>query len=190
MEQVFCCRNQYLSSMEINLETLQYPIGRFSMPASVSSAQIKEAIQKITFLPTRFVEVVRHMSKEQLDTPYRPEGWTIRQVVHHVPDSHMNAYVRFKLALTEDGPVIKPYEEAAWANLPDSSMGPEVSLMLLGAIHTRWVVIMEAMTDADWQRTFIHPQYNRTQTLAQSVMLYAWHGEHHLAHILRLKERL
>ncbi len=176
--------------MEINLESLQYPIGRFTLPKEVSSDEIKDAIRKISFLPTQLVGAVRPMTKEQLDTPYRPDGWTVRQVVHHVPDSHMNAYVRYKLALTEDTPVIKPYEEAAWANLPDNSMGPEVSLMLLGAIHTKWVVLMESMSEDDWHRAFIHPQYNRRQTLAQTVMLYAWHGEHHLAHILRLKERM
>lgn len=176
--------------MEINLDSLQYPIGRFKLPKEVSSDEIKDAIRKISFLPTQLVGTVRRMTKEQLDTPYRPDGWTVRQVVHHVPDSHMNAYIRFKLALTEVDPVIKPYEEAAWANLPDNSMGPEVPLMLLGAIHTKWVALMESMSDDDWNRAFIHPQYNRRQTLAQTVMLYAWHGEHHLTHVLRLKERM
>lgn len=172
------------------METLQYPIGRFSLPKEVSPAEIKAAIQKISLLPTQMAATVRAMSKVQIDTPYRPGGWTVRQVVHHVPDSHMNAYIRYKLALTEDSPVIKPYEEAAWANLIDSSMDVEVSLILLDAIHTRWVPIMENMTAVDWQRAFIHPQYNRRQTLAQTVMLYAWHGEHHHEHIRASVRRL
>ena len=172
------------------MESLQYPIGRFTIPKEVSSEQVREAIRKISILPSQLVETVRPMTKDQLDTPYRPEGWTVRQVVHHLADSHMNAYVRFKLALTEDSPVIKPYDEGAWAKLTDSTLGPEVSLILLGAVHSRWVPILEAMAEDDWNRVFVHPQYNRRQTLAQTAMLYAWHGEHHLAHILRLKERM
>ena len=165
------------------MESLQYPIGRFTLPKEVSPDEIKTAIRKISQLPAQLATTVRAMTKEQIDTPYRPGGWTVRQVVHHVPDSHMNAYMRYKLALTEDSPVIKPYEEAAWANLIDSTMDVEVSLILLESIHARWVPIMEHMIDADWQRDFIHPQYNRRQTLAQTAMLYAWHGEHHHAHL-------
>jgi uncharacterized damage-inducible protein DinB len=166
--------------MEKTMEQLQYPVGKFTLPAEVTTEEIKKAIERI-------LEVVRQLSPAQLDTPYRPGGWTARQVVHHCADSHMNAFIRFKLALTEDAPVIKPYEEAAWAEQPDYKMGPEISLILLGSVHKRWVTLMESLDEADWDKTFIHPQYNRVQKLRQTVMLYAWHGEHHLGHILNVR---
>ena len=174
--------------MEETLEHLQYPIGRFTLPQTVSEAEILDAIHKISGLPLRMLEAVRQIPPEGLENPYRPGGWTIRQVVHHVADSHMNAYIRFKLALTEDKPVIKPYKEAAWAKLHDSELGPEISLVTLGGIHKRWVTIVAHVQPEDWDRPFVHPEYNRTQTLRQTVMLYAWHGEHHLAHIFLGKE--
>lgn len=169
--------------MEKTLEQLQYPIGRFSFPAQVSEEEIKEAIHRIAVLPLRMLEVVRQIPPDKLETPYRPGGWTIRQVVHHVADSHINAYIRYKLALTEQQPTIKPYLEKEWAKLDDSKLGPEISLVMLGGIHKRWVTIMEHMSETDWDRRFVHPEHNRTQTLRQTVMLYAWHGEHHLGHI-------
>lgn len=175
--------------MERDIEKLQYPVGRFTLPTEVSDEEIKQAIVRISLFPSRIMETVRQIKPDQLDTPYRPGGWTIRQVVHHCADSHMNAVIRFKLALTEDAPVIKPYDQTAWAELSDSRLGPEISLILLGAVHKRWVALMEMMTDADWNKTFIHPEYNRVQTLRQTVMLYAWHGEHHLGHILNAKSK-
>ncbi len=180
--------NSYLSPMEETLEPLKYPIGRFTMPQSVSEPEIIDAIHKIAGLPLRMLEAVRQIPSEGLDTPYRPGGWTIRQVVHHIADSHMNGYIRFKLALTEEHPTIKPYKEASWAKLADSELSPEISLVTLGGIHKRWVTLMEHMQPEDWNRTFVHPEHNRTQTLRQTVMLYAWHGEHHLAHIFLGKE--
>jgi uncharacterized damage-inducible protein DinB len=126
---------------------------------------------------------VEGLSEEQLNTPYRPGGWTVRQVVHHLPDSHMNSYVRFKLALTEDAPTIKPYDEALWANLADSSTTPlETSLALLDALHVRWVRLLKSMTDADFMREFRHPESGLIR-LDQNLALYAWHGKHHVAHI-------
>lgn len=169
------------------MEQLQYPVGKFTLPAEVSMEEIKKAMEQISVFPSRILEVVRQLTPEKLDTPYRPGGWTARQVVHHCADSHMNAFIRFKLALTEDAPVIKPYEEAAWAEQPDYKMGPEISLILLGSVHKRWVTLMGSMDEADWDKTFIHPQYNRVQKLRQTVMLYAWHAEHHLGHILNVR---
>ena len=129
------------------------------------------------------------LTSEQLDTPYRPDGWTVRQVVHHVPESHMNAYIRFKLALTEDEPTVKPYDEGAWAKLPDVESTPiEVSLTMLDALHDRWVRVLKEMRDADFARTFRHPQLGLVR-LEGNLALYAWHGKHHLAHITSLRDR-
>lgn len=174
--------------MEKDLERLKYPIGRFALPSEVSVEEIHAAIGKIRDFPAQLLEVVKSLQPDQLDTPYRPGGWTIRQVVHHLADSHMNAFIRFKLALTEEAPVIKPYEEDKWAEQADYNLGPEFSLVLIGSLHKRWVTLMESMTNADWDRTFTHPQYNRVQKLSQTVMLYAWHGEHHLGHILNAEK--
>lgn len=176
--------------MEMDIEKLKFPIGRFTVPSEVSEEEIKQAIVRIALFPSRIMETVRQIKPDQLDTPYRLGGWTIRQVVHHCADSHMNAIIRFKLALTEDAPVIKPYDQASWAELSDNILGPEISLILLGAVHKRWVALMESMVDTDWNKTFVHPEYNRVQSLRQTVMLYAWHGEHHLGHILNAKATL
>jgi hypothetical protein len=170
--------------MEKSMEQLQYPVGKFTLPAEVSGDEIKRAMERISIFPSQILEVVRKLSPAQLDTSYRPGGWTARQVVHHCADSHMNAFIRFKLALTEDAPVIKPYAEAAWAEQADYKSGPEISLILLGSVHKRWIALMESMSESDWDKTFIHPQYNRVQKLKQTAMLYAWHGEHHLGHVL------
>jgi uncharacterized damage-inducible protein DinB len=133
---------------------------------------------------------VRGLSPDQLGTPYRPGGWTVKQVVHHVPDSHLNAYTRFKLALTEDEPTIKPYNEAAWAELPDSRKVPiDVSLDLLDALHLRWVAVLRSMDPADFNRTLRHPEHGKIFTLRQMLGLYAWHGRHHVAHVTSLKKR-
>ena len=130
-------------------------------------------------------------SDVELDTPYRPQGWTVHQVVHHVPDSHMNALIRFKLALTEDTPTIKPYDEARWAQLPDATQTPvDVSLALLDALHRRWVVVLRAMSPTDFERSFMHPEHGRTMSLDQALALYAWHGTHHLGHVRQAKGRV
>lgn len=177
--------------MNNELEALKFPIGRFKKPIDVSMAEIELAIKAISDFPEKIHIAVERLVENQLDTPYRPDGWTIRQVVHHCADSHINAYIRFKLALTEEIPTIKPYEQDRWAALIDSQMLPlDISLAVLKGIHTRWVVILKNMTDPDWERTFIHPEHGAAQSLKRAIKMYEWHGEHHLAHITTLKERM
>jgi hypothetical protein len=173
-------------------DDLRYPVGRFVAPTAVSAADRKGFIDVITELPARMRAAVAGLDEAQLDTPYRPDGWTVRQVVHHVPDSHMNAYVRFRLALTEDNPVIRPYHEARWAELPDAHGGPvAMSLNLLDALHARWVLLLGLMRDTDFVRTYRHPeQPGRSIPLSEVLAMYAWHSRHHLAHITRLRERM
>ncbi len=172
------------------MDDLAYPIGKFSFPASTSAAERREWTHEISQAPQQLRAAVDGLSEEQIDTPYRPGGWTVRQVVHHVPESHMNSYIRFKLALTEDTPTIKPYDEALWAKLPDMSVAPiQTSLTLLEALHSRWVRLLEAMSDAEFNRAFRHPEIGLVR-LDQNLALYAWHGKHHVAHITRLRERL
>jgi hypothetical protein len=172
------------------MEELQYPIGRFKAPASYTDALLKGYINDIRHLPNLVEIAVQGLDAWQLDTPYRPGGWTVAQVVHHLADSHINAVTRFKLALTEEEPVIKPYDEAAWALLPDVSHTPvNVSITLLHALHNRWVQLLEHLSPAQWDRTFIHPEHGRSFGLKSIAATYAWHGKHHLAHIVHLKER-
>ena len=172
------------------LDVLRYPIGRFAPPAS-SLPSIRAAhIQTLRLLPERLRAAVADLSDTQLDTPYREGGWTVRQVTHHVPDSHMNAYIRFKLALTEDEPTIKPYMEDRWATLPDSqSMPLEVSLALLQSLHERWVRLLRSLQPEDWKRTFRHPELG-VMPLEKALAMYAWHGRHHVAHIMELRKRM
>lgn len=168
---------------------LRYPTGRFQRPERTTDAQRAQAIATIEATPRKFRDAVRGLSDAQLDTPYRPDGWTVRQLVHHVPDSHMNAYIRFKLALTEHEPTIKPYAEALWAQLPDSRTTPvETSLTALDATHERWMHVLRAMQPADFSRTLMHPE-NGVMTLDQLLAMYAWHGPHHTAHITELRKR-
>ena len=167
---------------------LRYPIGRFSPVAAVTPGQVDAWIDDIAALPSDLRQTVSELSDSQLDTPYRPGGWTVRQVVHHLPDSHMNSLIRFKWALTEDRPLIKAYDEKGWAELGDSRKPIDQSLDLLDALHRRWASLLR---DLDWtqlQREFVHPESGPT-TLAVTVGVYAWHGRHHLAHIERLMER-
>jgi hypothetical protein len=171
-----------------NLGDPRFPIGRFSPPASSLPGVRAAHIQTLRILPERLRAAVAGLTDAQLDTPYRDGGWTVRQVVHHVPDSHMNCYVRFKLALTEDWPTIKGYDEAAWANLPDSRMPVEISLDLVAALHGRWVALLETLTEDDFQKGYEHPQMGR-QNLARVVALYDWHSRHHTAHITSLRAR-
>ncbi|GAA4021413.1 bacillithiol transferase BstA [Hymenobacter glaciei] len=169
-------------------ESLKYPIGRPQLPsAPLSAAERAALIQQIAEVPAQLTAAAKVVGGVGLEQPYRPGGWNGRQVIHHVADSHMNAYVRFRLALTEDKPTIKPYEESAWAELPDVAATPiPVSLTLLEALHSRFVTLMHHLTDEQWQRTFYHPGNQRTATLEQTLALYAWHGKHHLAHLLLL----
>lgn len=169
---------------------LCFPIGQFSRPAS-SMAGIRAAhIQTLRLLPERLKAAVADMDDSMLDTPYREEGWTVRQVVHHVADSHTNAYVRMKLALTEDWPTIKPYDQDAWADLSDARWLPvQVSLDLIAALHVRWVSLLESLSDEGFRRGYVHPESGR-QNLAQVLALYDWHSRHHTAHITNLRQRM
>jgi hypothetical protein len=167
------------------LEALRFPLGRFKIPESISAADRARYIEEIAAAPAAMRAAVQGLSEAQLELPYRPGGWTIRQVVHHVSDSHLNAYIRMKLALTEDAPTITPYMEDRWAELPDSREVPvETSLRLLEAVQERWLSIMRSMTDAQWHRVFMHPEMGR-YPLDRQAALYAWHGRHHVAHITR-----
>ena len=169
---------------------LRYPIGKYEWPATVTDGDRREWIAAIATAPAALREAILGLSEEQIATPYRPGGWTVRQVVHHLPDSHLNAYTRFKLALTEDEPVIKPYDEARWAELADTHTVPvATSLKLLEALHARWVALLAAMSGAEYGRTFRHPQHGRVLRLDQMLGLYAWHGRHHVAHVTRLRDR-
>ena len=171
------------------MDDFRFPVGRFQRPASLSNEQRREAIDAIAIAPAKLRDAVRGLSDVQLDTPYRPDGWTVRQVVHHLPDSHANAFIRFKLGLTEDTPMIKPYNEAAWAQLEDARTTPiETSLSLVDGLHDRWVRLLNAMSSSDFERSLNHPE-NGVMTLDQLLALYAWHGKHHVAHITSLRSR-
>lgn len=169
---------------------LRYPVGKFDFDAPINDADYPRLITAIAEAPVALRSAVAGLTRDQLETRYRPGGWTVKQVVHHVPDSHLNAYTRFKLALTENEPTIKTYDEAAWAELPDSRKVPmEVSLDLLDALHLRWVALLRSMDTADFNRGLRHPEHGRVLTLRQMLGLYAWHGRHHVAHITSLKRR-
>ena len=168
---------------------LRYPIGQFERPAAVTPELRREWIDTIAAAPARYRDAVRGLSDAQLDTQYRPEGWTVRQVVHHVADSHMNSFIRFRLALTEDEPTIKPYDEAKWALLKDAAEPVEVSLALIDNLHHRWVVMLHAIEEGDFARTLRHPA-SGLMNLDTLLALYAWHSRHHEAHITRLRDRL
>jgi uncharacterized damage-inducible protein DinB len=171
-----------------DLDDLRYPVGRFSPPDSTLPGIRAAQIETLRMLPGVLRLAVSGLNDLQLDTPYREGGWTVRQVVHHVPDSHAMCYTRFKLALTEDWPTIKPYDEAAWANLADSRLPIKVSLAMLEAVHERWVALLESMTEADFQKGFAHPERG-SQKLATTLALYDWHSRHHTAHITGLRAR-
>lgn len=172
------------------MSDLRYPIGRFAADPDVTEEKRRRWIGEIADAPDRLRAAVDRLSAEQLDTPYRPGGWTVRQVVHHLPDSHLDAYLRFKLALTEAEPTVKTYDEAAWAELADGQTAPvEVSLALLESLHRRWVLVLRSLSPLDFARTFRHPE-GRTVTLNCHLHQYAWHGRHHVAHITSLRERM
>ena len=168
----------------------RYPIGKFSFEGPLTAEQKKQYLNDIEQTPARLRTAVRGLSDEQLNTPYRDGGWTVRQLAHHVPDSHMNAYIRFKLALTEDEPTIRPYMEDRWAELPESKQAPiDVSLALLDSLHQRWTIVLRNIPDADWKRTFRHPEMGLL-SLEKTLALYAWHGRHHVAHVTTLREKM
>jgi hypothetical protein len=170
------------------LEDLRYPIGRFTPSASSDPAARAEHISTLRLLPSTLQAAVNGLTHLQLDTPYREGGWTVRQLVHHIADSHANAYCRTKLALTEAWPTIKPYDEAAWARLADSRLPIDGSLAMIAAIHERWVALLESLSDADFDRGYVHPENGR-QNLATVLAIYAWHSRHHTAHISNLRAR-
>jgi hypothetical protein len=171
-------------------ETLRYPIGRYAYAGRMTPTQREVHIGRIASLPDRLGATVSTLTPEQWETPYRPNGWTVRQVIHHLPDSHLNAYMRFKLALAEDRPTIRPYDEAAWAMLVDTrDTPPEVSLRLLRALHERWTVLLRGLADGDYDRVVYHPEHERWFTLDELIANYAWHGDHHLAHLTALAAR-
>ncbi|MBK5284426.1 MAG: bacillithiol transferase BstA [Bacteroidia bacterium] len=175
----------------MTLESLRYPIGKFTFRAQIRMEEIAEMIKVIEELPAKLRNAVSEMSDDQLNTPYRDGGWTVRQVVHHLFDSHSNSYTRMKLAMTEENPTIKPYEEARWAELEDGKNAPvELGLNLLELLHKRWGIFLHSFAESDLQRTFFHPENKRSQTIAQTIALYAWHSRHHLAHITELKKRM
>ncbi|MGB0931345.1 MAG: YfiT family bacillithiol transferase [Chitinophagales bacterium] len=175
--------------MNNSLEQLQYPIGRFKVPRGITPSSIEQYIQEIESLPEQISEAVTGLSDLQLDTPYREGGWSVRQVVHHLTDSHLNSYIRFKWALTEDMPIIKAYNEQTWAMLPDYKAPVDISVHLLKSLHQRWVILLKSMTPEQLKLKFVHPETNAKIPLDINTALYAWHGKHHLAHIEGLKER-
>ncbi len=169
-------------------EKLKYPIGRVNVPSEITQSRRNTFIKEIADLPESLRSAVNGMSVEKLDTPYRPDGWTIKQVVHHLADSHLNSYIRFKMALTEEEPTIKPYHEDRWAELADSRNTPiEISLTLLDALHAKWVILMQSLSDQEFERAFRHPDLGIV-TLNKALAIYAWHGKHHVAHITCLRD--
>lgn len=172
------------------MEDLRFPVGKFHYEGPPRDQQKQVFLEEVGQTPAKLRAAVNGLSDSQLDTPYRPEGWTVRQVVHHVPDSHLNSYVRFKLALTEQEPTIKTYAEDRWAELADTKATPiEVSLTLLDSLHDRWVRLLRSLTPEQWKRTFRHPDLG-PMTLEKTLALYAWHGRHHVAHITELRKRM
>jgi len=164
-------------------EKLQYPVGKFSPKDNYSPEEIAVLIQSIETVPNQIEEVFKKLSPKQLNTPYREGGWTARQVLHHIPDSHLNAYIRFKWALTEDMPTIKAYNEKAWAETSETRLDPALSVSLLKALHAKWVTLLRSLTKEDIQKSFVHPETGKHVRLDRLIAMYAWHGEHHLGHL-------
>ncbi|MBJ6368299.1 YfiT family bacillithiol transferase [Snuella sedimenti] len=174
----------------LELEHLRYPIGKFECPTTITANQVKDWIAILEHFPERLESLVGNLTDEQLDTVYRPEGWTVRQVVHHLADSHLNSYIRFKWTLTEDIPVIKPYYEERWAELPDAKQAPiTMSLLHLKVIHYKLVYLLKHLSEDDLSRRFIHPETNTEVPLNRNIGVYAWHSNHHYAHIENLLKR-
>ena len=175
--------------MTTTLDDLRYPVGPYQRPTSLTPDLRQRAIDDLAALPARMREAVAGLDDAQLDTPYRPGGWTVRQVVHHVADSHMNGFTRIKLALTEDTPTIKPYDENAFAALGDMRLPVPISLSLLEALHARWIAIYAAMAAEQFARAFVHPEHGRAITIEEFTQMYGWHSRHHVAHITALRRR-
>jgi uncharacterized damage-inducible protein DinB len=173
---------------EFELHGLRFPMGEFSDPGELKAHQRVEAIDAIASVPADLRQAIAGLSEAQIDSPYRPGGWTVRQVVHHLPDSHMNSFFRFKLGLTEDNPTIRTYHEERFADLPDAHLDVAVSLDLLEALHARWVLLLRAIDDDGWRRTIQHPDMG-LMSLGSLLAFYAWHGAHHIAHITELRAR-
>ena len=171
-------------------DALHYPIGKFTPQESYTTEEIQQFISRIEALPKKLEESAMKLTPEQLDTPYREGGWTLRQVLHHLPESHMNAYVRFKWALTEEIPTIKAYDEKAWAQTPEIHLDPAISIDLLKALHTKFVALLRSLSPMDLQRQYYHPDTKKYNRLDKVMGMYAWHGDHHLAHITSLKDRM
>lgn len=172
------------------MEELKYPVGQYKKPDTFTKEILSTAISVIEDFPKKIKQETENLSDEQLDTPYRPEGWTVRQVVHHCADSHMNAFIRLKLALSEDTPTIKPYTEGLWAEMDDTKHFPIYSsFQIIEGVHARWAALLKNMSDIDYNRSFIHPEKGRELSLNESTDMYAWHCNHHLAHITALKNR-
>lgn len=171
-------------------ENLKYPIGRYQLEDKINKTSIENWIKEIELLPQKLSEAVKGLKKDQLQTPYRPDGWTIQQVIHHIADSHMNAYIRFKLALTENKPIVKPYDEKLWAELPDSKLVDiNVSLDLIKSLHKRWTTLLRHLSEEELNKEFLHPE-SGMKNLKETICNYAWHGNHHLAHITSLKQKM
>lgn len=164
-------------------EKLQYPIGKFSPKESYTREEISVLINSIESVPSKIEEAYKKLSAQQLDSPYRPGGWTARQVLHHIPDSHMNAYIRFKWTLTEDTPTIKAYNEKLWAETYEVKQDPALSVALLKTLHSKWVILLRSLTNEDLQKSFVHPETGKNVRLDRLIAMYAWHGEHHLGHL-------
>lgn len=169
------------------MEELKYPIGKMKFPKEIKDVEIKQWISDIADFPTLLKSEVKGLTSDQLEWKYRPDGWCIRQVIHHCADSHINSQMRFKLALTEDRPTIKPYEEALWALLPDMDSPINWSLDLLDNLHKRWVRLLVSLTTEDLKKEYIHPEHGRVFNLGQTIALYSWHSRHHLAHVMQAK---
>lgn len=173
-----------------NMQQLRFPIGMFEFGRMYTEEEIQQLIRKIDEFPGKLKKITTGLTNEQLDTQYRPDGWTIRQVIHHLADSHINAYIRFRLALTEDMPTIKPYDQEAWANLEDArNAQPALSFELINSLHKRWAILLKSMTAEDFERIFYHPEHQMSYKLKEILAMYVWHGEHHYSHILKAKEK-
>jgi hypothetical protein len=175
--------------MQFDLESLKYPIGKFSIPQEINSEMIEKANNRIANFPNKISQLASPLTPAQLERPYRSGGWSVRQLLHHCADSHGQALFRFKHALTEENPSIKAYDEGAWAQLPDYQLPAADALETIRLVHARWVFLLHSMSPADFSRTYYHPEKQRTQPLAEVTLMYAWHGEHHLAHISGLIDR-
>lgn len=172
------------------LEELRYPIGKYEVPSTISEDQVLEWIRILEHYPNKLELLAKELSTTQLETPYRPDGWTVRQVIHHVADSHHHSYIRFKWALTEETPVIKPYLEKKWAALFDSRTAPiELSLKHLSAVHAKLVYLLKGLSSSDLKRSFVHPESQESTTIVENIGRYVWHGNHHYNHIKNLLKR-